>query len=422
MLDIKFIRENKDIVQAGAQKKHIDFNVKELLTLDTKRRELVTLVEAKKTEQNAFSDKIPQTQDATERGKMIEEMKLLKGDIQKDEEALKEVMKEWQTLMLKVPNVPDMSVPEGESDADNQEIKVWGEKPTFSFPAKKHYELMEDLGMVDLERGVKVAGFRGYILKNDGMLLQMALLNYATEFFSNRGFSPMIVPSMVNREPLMGTGYIPQSEDDLYKTQDALYLAGTGEVATMSYYADETLTPEQLPSKMLAFSPCFRREIGSHGKDVKGLYRVHEFYKLEQVVLCEASHEASVKLHEELTKNATDFLESLHIPYHVVVNCGGDLGLGQVKKYDIEAWRPGEEKYGETHSSSYFHDFQTRRLNIRYRDAEGKLRFVHSLNNTAVAFPRILIPFVENHQQADGSIKIPDVLQKYLGGRTTLSK
>lgn len=209
MLDIKFIRENKDIVQAGAQKKHIDFNVKELLTLDTKRRELVTLVEAKKTEQNAFSDKIPQTQDATERGKMIEEMKLLKGDIQKDEEALKEVMKEWQTLMLKVPNVPDMSVPEGESDADNQEIKVWGEKPTFSFPAKKHYELMEDLGMVDLERGVKVAGFRGYILKNDGMLLQMALLNYATEFFSNRGFSPMIVPSMVNREPLMGTGYIP---------------------------------------------------------------------------------------------------------------------------------------------------------------------------------------------------------------------
>lgn len=422
MLDIKFIRENKDIVQAGAQKKHIDFNVEELLTLDTKRRELVTLVEAKKTEQNAFSDKIPQTQDATERGKMIEEMKLLKGDIQKDEEALKEVMKEWQTLMLKVPNVPDMSVPEGESDADNQEIKVWGEKPTFSFPAKKHYELMEDLGMVDLERGVKVAGFRGYILKNDGMLLQMALLNYATEFFSNRGFSPMIVPSMVNREPLMGTGYIPQSEDDLYKTQDALYLAGTGEVATMSYYADETLTPEQLPSKMLAFSPCFRREIGSHGKDVKGLYRVHEFYKLEQVVLCEASHEASVKLHEELTKNATDFLESLHIPYHVVVNCGGDLGLGQVKKYDIEAWRPGEEKYGETHSSSYFHDFQTRRLNIRYRDAEGKLRFVHSLNNTAVAFPRILIPFVENHQQADGSIKIPDVLQKYLGGRTTLSK
>jgi seryl-tRNA synthetase len=421
MLDIKFIRDNKDIVQAGAAKKHIDFNVDELLALDAKRRELTLVVETKKTTQNSFSDKIPQTQDATERTKMIEEMKVLKAEMQKDEEALQEVMKEWQTLMLKVPNVPDMSVPDGDSDAENQEVKVWGDKPNFDFPAKKHYELMEKLDMVDLERGVKVAGFRGYILKNDGMLLQMALLNYATEFFSGRGFTPMIVPSMVTREPLMGTGYIPQSEDDLYKTQDALYLAGTGEVATMSYYADETLTQEQLPSKMLAFSPCFRREIGSHGKDVKGLYRVHEFYKLEQVVLCEASHETSVKLHEELTKNATDFLESLNIPYHVVVNCGGDLGLGQVKKYDIEAWRPGEGKYGETHSSSYFHDFQTRRLNIRYRDAEGKMRFAHSLNNTAIAFPRILIPFVENHQQADGTIKIPEVLQKYLGGRQAIS-
>ncbi len=421
MLDIKFIRENKDIVQAGAAKKHIDFDVEKLLAVDAKRRELTSAVLGKKTEQNIFSDKIPQTEDQVERGKMIEEMKLLKGDIQKDEDALKEVMKEWQTLMLQVPNVPDMSVPDGDSDADNEEVKVWGEKRKFEFEPRNHIELMEKLDMVDFERGVKIAGFRGYILKNDGMLLQMALLNYATDFFSGRGFTPMIVPSLVHREPLMGTGYIPQSEEDLYKTQDSFYLAGTGEVATMSYYADETLSPEQLPSKMLAFSPCFRREIGSHGKDVKGLYRVHEFYKLEQVVLCEASHETSVALHEELTSNATDFLESLGIPYHVVVNCGGDLGLGQVKKYDIEAWRPGEGKYGETHSSSYFHDFQTRRLNIRYRNSDGKLRFAHSLNNTAIALPRILIPLVENYQEADGSIRIPEVLQKYLGGKKIIS-
>lgn len=414
MLDIKFIRENKDVVQAGAKKKHVDINIDELITLDDKRKEILSSLEKKRAEQNAISEKMPQAT-PEDRQKMIADMKVVKEALQKEEETLKEIMKSWQGIMLRVPNIPDMTVPEGESDAQNQEVKEWGEKPKFDFTPKKHYEIMEALNMVDLERGVKVAGFRGYILKNDGMLLQMALLNYATDFFSKRGFSPMIVPSMVLREPLMGTGYIPQSEEDLYKTQDALYLAGTGEVATMSYYADETLTKEQLPAKMLAFSPCFRREIGSHGKDIKGLYRVHEFYKLEQVVLCEASHETSVKIHEEITQNATDFLESLGIPYHVVLNCGGDLGLGQVKKYDIEAWRPGEEKYGETHSSSYFHDFQTRRLNIRYRDADGKLRFAHSLNNTAIAFPRILIPFVENHQQADGSIKIPEVLQKYLG-------
>ena len=267
-----------------------------------------------------------------------------------------------------------------------------------------------------------MAGFRGYILKNDGALLEFAVWQFALEQMVKKGFSPMIVPSLVRRETLLGTGYIPQGEDDLYKTQDGDYLAGTGEVATMSYYADEVLDRAQFPMKMLAFSPCFRREAGSHGKDTKGIYRVHEFFKMEQVVLCEANHEDSVKLHEELTANAEELLKGLEIPYHVVVNCGGDLGLGQVKKYDIEAWRPSVGKYGETHSSSYFHDFQTRRLNIRYRDAEGKMKFAHSLNNTAVATPRILISIIENNQQTDGSIKIPKVLQPYMGGREFIKK
>ena len=224
----------------------------------------------------------------------------------------------------------------------------------------------------------------------------------------------MIVPSLVRREPFVGTGYLPQSEEDLYKTQDGDYLAGTAEVATMGYYMDEVVDKGMLPIKFLAFSPCFRREAGSHGKDTKGIFRIHEFQKYEQVVLCEANHEESVRSHEELTKNAEELLQELALPYRVVVNCGGDLGLGQVKKYDIEAWMPSEKKYRETHSSSYFHDFQTRRLNIRYRDGDT-LRYAHSLNNTALATPRILCQIVENNQRADGSIAVPEALRAYVG-------
>lgn len=420
MLDIKFIRENKDLVQAGAKKKHIDFDVNTLVELDDKRLELLKEVEAMRTEQNAVGEKIPQAGE-DEKTKLLSEMTELKEKLQSKEKKLKKVMQEWQVLMLAVPNIPDMSVPEGETDADNVEIRVEGEKPSFNFKPKDHMELMTDLDLADFERGTKVAGFRGYFLKKDGFLLQQAIINFVLDKMVKKGFTPMLVPSMVRREPLMGTGYIPQSEDDLFKTQDELYLSGTGEVATMSYYANEIIPKENLPVKMISFSTCFRREIGSHGKDTKGLYRVHEFYKLEQVVLCEASHEESVKFHEELTQNAEDVLRDLGLHYHVVVNCGGDLGLGQVKKYDIEAWMPGQDKFGETHSSSYFHDFQTRRLNIKYQD-EDKKRFVHSLNNTAVAFPRILISVIENYQNEDGSITIPEVLRPYMGGRERIEK
>jgi seryl-tRNA synthetase len=313
-----------------------------------------------------------------------------------------------------------MTVPEGESDADNQEVKKWGDIPDFSFAPKDHVELMTKNGMADFERGAKVSGFRGYFLKGDGALLMFGLTQFITQHFMKKNaagdtWTPMVVPSFVRREGFMGTGYLPQSEEDLYKTQDGEYLSGTGEVATMAYYMDETLDASSFPIKFFSFSPCFRREVGAHGKDTKGLVRVHEFYKFEQVVLCEASHETSVKLHEELTRNAEEVLEALNIPYHVVVNCGGDLGLGQVKKYDIESWMTGEGKYRETHSSSYFHDFQTRRLNIRYRDSDGSLKFAHSLNNTALAMPRFLAVFVENYQQEDGTIKVPEVLVPYVG-------
>jgi seryl-tRNA synthetase len=276
--------------------------------------------------------------------------------------------------------------------------------------------------MLDLERGTKVAGFRGYFLKGDAVRLQFALWQFTQDFFMKKGgFTPMIVPSLVRREPFMGTGYLPQSEEDLYKTQDGEYLSGTAEVATMAYHMDEVLEKKDLPIKMFSFSPAFRREAGSHGKDTRGILRVHEFYKFEQVVLCEASHAESVKFHEEIQRNTEELMEALELPYHVVANCGGDLGLGQVKKYDIEAWLPSENTYRETGSASYFHDFQTRRLNIRYRDDDGKMKFVHSLNNTALS-GRPLIMIVENYQNEDGSIRIPEALQPYMGGQKIISK
>lgn len=416
MLDIKFIRENKDIVVAGAKKKHIDVDIDKLVELDDKRRELQQSLDTKRAEQNNASNAIASAKSDGERQEVIARMQNLKETMKLEEGSLEEIMKEWRNLMVRVPNVPDMSVPDGDSDADNKEVKKWGDVPTFDFEIKSHSELMLMHDMADFERGAKVAGFRGYFLKNDGARLMWALERFVIERFQNRdGFQPIVVPSMVRREPFVGTGYLPQSEDDLYKTQDGDYLAGTAEVASMGYYLDEVVEKKDLPIKFFAFSPCFRREAGSHGKDTKGLFRIHEFVKYEQIVLCEASHEESVRHHEELTANSEALLQELKMPYHVVLNCGGDIGLGQVKKYDIEAWMPSEKKYRETHSSSYFHDFQTRRLNIRYRDTDGTLKFVHSLNNTALAMPRILCQIVENNQRADGSITIPEVLRGYMG-------
>ena len=416
MLDIKFIRENKDIVAAGAKKKHITVDLDRLLELDEKRRELQAKIDEKRAEQNVASNAIASAKNDVEKQEVITRMTEVKKTLQLEEESLQGILKEWRAIMVQVPNVPDMSVPDGGSDEENQELRQWGEIPTFDFEPKSHVELMLANDMADFERGAKVAGFRGYFLKNDGARLVWALERFVQDRFMNReGFQPMIVPSLVRRESFMGTGYLPQSEEDLYKTQDGDYLAGTAEVAAMGYYMEEILDAKELPIKFFAFSPCFRREAGSHGKDTKGVFRIHEFVKYEQVVLCEASHEASVRLHEELTENSEKLLQELGLSYHVVVNCGGDLGLGQVKKYDIEAWMPSEKKYRETHSSSYFHDFQTRRLNIRYRDDKGTLRYAHSLNNTALAMPRILCQIVENYQEKDGSITIPEVLRVYMG-------
>ncbi len=415
MLDIKFIRENVDIVKMAATKKKITIDIDRLIAVDDSRKEIMQRLEARKAEQNKVSEGIPTATDAMLRQELITQMQALKVENQKDEEALKPVIEDWQALMLQVPNVPDMTVPDGDSDADNEEVKVWGNQTTFAFEAKDHVELMTKHGMVDFERGAKAHGFRGYYLLGDGARLSWAIWNYANDFFQAKGFTPILPPTIVRKANLYGTGHLPNEADDVYKTQDEDYLVGTAEVSVMGYHADEILDPTQFPIKYLGFSPCYRREAGSHGKDTRGLIRVHEFYKLEQVVLCEASHEESVRLHEELNRNTEEFIESLNIPYHTVLNCGGDLGQGQVKKYDIELWVPGEKTYREISSASYFHDFQTRRFNIRYRGEDGKVRYTHSLNCTAIPTPRILVSLVENFQQADGSIQIPEVLRPYFG-------
>lgn len=420
MLDIKFIRENKEVVQEGAKKKLVDIDIEKLIELDDQRLKELKEVEDLRGEINKVSNEIAFEKDENKRTQAIEEMKIVKEEIKTKEEKFKTIMNEWYKVMLQVPNVPDISVPNGKSEEDNIEVRTWGEKPKFDFNPKDHIAIAENLDLTDFERGAKVSGFRGYFMKNDGALLFFALWQYFLDYFVNQGYTPIITPSLVRKESLVGTGYLPQGDDDLYKTQDGDYLAGTAEVAMMSYYSGEVLSKNLLPIKFIAFSPCFRREAGAHGKDVKGLIRVHEFFKLEQVLLCEANHEESAKLHEEITKHVEHLMQELKIPYRVVVNCGGDLGLGQVKKYDIEAWMPSQNKYRETHSSSYFHDFQTRRLNIKYKDEDGKSKYVHSLNNTACATSRLPAAILENYQQADGTVKIPEVLKKYMGNREVI--
>lgn len=421
MLDIKFIRENKEIVQAGAKKKCLDIDIEKLIALDDARLKELKEVEELRSEVNRVSNDIARDQDSALKIQLIEEMRIVKDEIKVKEEKLKETTAQWQKAMLQVPNVPDMSVPQGRGEEDNKEILTWGEKLKFDFTPKDHVELMTKLNMVDFERGVKVHGFRGYFLQNDGAELSWAIWNYAREFFGKKKFNTFIAPVIVHKQHLYGTGHLPGATEDIYQTQDGDYLSGTAEIPMMGYHSNEIIPKEELPKRYLAFSPCYRREAGAHSKDTKGLIRVQEFYKLEQLILCEASHQESVKYHEEINRNFEEFLESLGIPYRRLEICAGDLKAAHVKSYDTEAWIPSQNQYRELSSASYYHDFQARRFNIRYKDKNGKYHFVHSLNNTAVATPRILVAIVENFQQADGSVLIPEVLRKYMGGKEKIT-
>lgn len=414
MLDIKFIRSNAELVKDAAKKKHIEVDLDRLLKVDERRRALIHEVDALRASHKESSDKIPSAE-GDQRETLISKSKEEKEKLSHKEYDLRAVETEFNELMLEIPNIADPSVPEGDSDADNKEIKTWGKPKTLEeLGGKDHAMIMKEQDMVDLERGVKVSGFRGYFLKNDGARLSLALWQFTLNFLVKKGFIPIFVPALVREESLVGTGHFPQAREDVYKIQDEdLYLAGTSEIPLMGYHAGEILSEEELPKKYVAFSPCFRREAGSYGKDEKGIFRVHEFFKIEQFVLCKNDHQESVKWHEELTLNAEEILQELEIPYRIVINSTGDIGRAHVKTHDIESWIPSEGKYRETHSSSYYHDFQTRRLGIKYKDADGNSKFAHSLNNTALATPRILQAILENHQEGT-SISIPKVLKPYL--------
>src|SRR3989338_572613 len=347
MLDIKFIRENKDIVQGGAKQKHVEIDIEKLTAVDDERLKILKEVEELRGEINKVSNNIARDQNPALKLQLIEEMRVVKEDLKTKEEKLKTIMDEWRQMMLQVPNVPDMTVPEGKGEEDNKEVLTWGEKTKFDFTPKDHVELMLKLNMVDFERGVKVHGFRGYFLKNDGAELSWAIWNYAREFFSKRNFSTFITPAIIHKQNLYGTGHLPGGAEDIYQTQDGDYLAGTAEIPMMGYHSNEIIPKEELPKRYLAFSPCYRREAGAHGKDTKGLIRVQEFFKLEQLILCEASHEESVKYHEEINANYEDFIASFGLAYRRILICGGDLGLSKVKQYDTEFWLPSQKAYRE---------------------------------------------------------------------------
>ncbi len=417
MLDVRFIREHADVVQDAARKKHIDIDIPHLLDVDTKRRHLLTQFESLKALRNKTSKEIPTLQGEA-RQDAITHMKQVAEESKALEGPLRDVEADFEALMLRVPNVPADEVPEGASDDDNVLLKTWGDIPQFDFSLRDHVELGERLDLIDIPRAVKLAGSRTYFLKNAGVLLEQAVLQFALQHMIRKGFTPLVVPHLVRDEAMFGTAYFPAGRDQAYRIpEDEVNLIGTSEVPITAYHADEILREDELPKYYAGLSNCYRREAGTYGKDTRGLYRIHQFQKVEQVVICANDPEVSAREHEHILSNAEDMLQALNLPYRVVLVCGSELGVPQVKKYDIETWMPSRQAYGETHSASKFHDFQARRLKIRYREKDGgALRFVHTLNNTVVASPRILIPLLELNQRPDGSVAIPDVLQPYMGG------
>jgi seryl-tRNA synthetase len=404
MLDIKFIRDNLEICKTAAKNKNRDVDWDGLLALDDKRRELIGTSERLREERNKL------TREDQERGKSI------KQELKTIEDELRSVEEKFGLLMLTVPNIPDKSVPVGKDASGNVEVKKWGKVPKFTFTPKDHIELAKSLDLIDFERGAKVGGSRAYFLKNEAAQLEFAVLFYTFNKLVAKGYTPMIAPSLVRDFTLFGNGQFPWGREEVYHLEkDDMYLAGTAEVPVTAYFANEVLEEKELPKKFVAFSPCFRREAGSYGKDTRGVYRLHQFNKVEQVIISTNDMNNSFTLHEELLANAEEILQDLVLPYRVMLMCTGDMGEPQVKKYDIETWMPGRKGYGETMSNSVMGDFQARRLKIRYKTRDGKMLFVHTLNNTAIASPRILIAILENYQQKDGSVRIPKILQPYIG-------
>lgn len=416
MLDIVTIRQNPDAVRAAIKNKGFSLDLDELLAVDKRRREVITELEQTRARKNQVAAAMPKAS-KDERPALIDEGKTVKAAIEKLEPELAEIEKRYEDLMLRVPSVPRPEVPVGKGEADNVEIRKVGAPRKFDFQPKDHVELMQSLDLVDWDGPRRFAGGRSYALEGMGAILEMAVTRLAIDHLTAAGLTPVIVPVLVKERALTGTGFFPLGREEAYSIPaDELFLVGTSEVSLVSLHSGETLDAARLPLRYAGLSPCFRREAGAHGKDTRGLYRVHQFTKVEQVVFCLPDEAVAEKEHYALLGNAEAILQKLEIPYRVCIACTGEIGLGQTRKHEVESWMPGRDAYSETHSCSTLGDFQARRSNIRVRMPDGSLAYPFTLNNTAVASPRILIPLLENHQNADGSVTLPKALVPYVNG------
>lgn len=440
MLDIKFIKENVEEIKKVAENKNIDLDVERLLTVDKERIKLLQEIEQLLALKNDLNEMIKTIANDVERKEIIEKGKEIKTKIETIEPQYKKIKEEFETLMVKVPNIVSDDTPVNKSDEGNVEIGVFGEIPKFDFAVKDHIQIGKDLDILDLEKGSEVAGYRGYYVKNEGVSLMMAMMMYALNKMIEKGYTPMIPPTLVKGNALFGTGYFKGLEyngeiDEVYQvasgekeangtsSKEKKFLVGTAEPSLLAYYTNEVLKEEDLPIKVAGYSQCYRSEIGSYGKDVRGLYRVHEFMKIEQVVLMAADNEESIKMHDYMFDISKEIHEELGLPYRVLQICTGDMSAGKYRAFDIEAWMPGLDRWGETGSASNFTDWQARRLNTKYIDKNGEKKYVYMLNNTVLPSPRPFVAILENYQQADGSVVIPEVLRKYMpNGLKVISK
>jgi seryl-tRNA synthetase len=436
MIDIKIIRDIPDNVRRACEVKGIACDLDRLLAIDARRRAIQQETDALRSKSKELSGQVglyrnPKSkwyQEARAKGRTDEELwgegqriqaesAQVRERIKALEDEAKAVADQFQALMLTVPQIPSDKTPIGKDEHGNVEVRRVGEVRKFDFEPKDHVQLGKSLGIIDIDRGVRLAGTRNYLLRGAGCLLHHAVLRLAMDIITSRGYEPLTVPVLVRDEMMYGTGYYPGGEEQAYRCErDAMSLVGTAEVSLTAMYGDEILDEAALPMKFAALSTCFRREAGAAGKDTYGIYRIHFFDKVEQVVLCRADEAESEKRHHEIIANAEAVLQALELPYRVMAVCTGDMGQGKVEMYDLETWMPSRGCYSETHSASRFGDFQARRLNLRYRDAAKKVQFCHTLNNTVIASPRILIPILELYQNADGSVTVPKALREYMGG------
>ncbi|PIV12758.1 MAG: serine--tRNA ligase [Candidatus Nealsonbacteria bacterium CG03_land_8_20_14_0_80_36_12] len=413
MLDIKFIRENPEKVKEGCRKKQAKVDIDRLLELDEKRKTMLQTIEKLKAEQNIISTESAVTEEEDKKSKLIIAGQENKEKIKRLEPELKNIEKEFQELLARIPNLPQDDVPEGKDEKDNVVLRKWGKKPKFTFKPKDYLELAENLDIIDVKRAAKVSGTRFGYLKNEAVLLEWALINLAFDTLIDEGFIPIVPPVMIKPEMARGMGYLEQlGEEAYYWEKDKLYLVGTAEQSIGTMHSEELFSQAELPKRYVGFSTCFRREAGSYGKDTRGIFRVHQFDKVEMFSFCQPKE--SKKEHQFFLDLEEKLIQKLKIPYQVVQVCTGDLSFPSAVTYDIESWFPSENRYRETHSTSNCSDFQTRRLNIRYKTERGQLNFVHTLNGTAFAIGRTLIAIIENYQTKDGKIEVPKVLQKYL--------